>query len=61
MGVDIFAAGCMVFWVVSNGIHPFDNNPFHVVQGHYQKHVLREKPEVSLLSFMTNFFIIQAS
>lgn len=47
MAVDLFSAGCMIFWVVSDGSHPFDNNPFNVVQGHYQKHILHGKPEVN--------------
>ena len=49
MAVDLFSAGCMIFWVASDGLHPFDNNPFNVVQGHYQKHVLCGKPEVTFL------------
>ena len=48
MAVDLFSAGCMIFWVVSNGYHPFDNNPFNVVQGHYRKHILEGNPEVDL-------------
>ena len=47
MAVDFFSAGCMIFWVVSNGVHPFGNNPFNVVQGHYQAGVIAGNPEVS--------------
>merc|ERR1711871_481572 len=55
MAVDLFSAGCMIFWVASDGLHPFDNNPFNVVQGHYQKHVLCGKPELlDLIGWMVS-------
>ena len=47
MAVDLFSAGCMIFWVVANGLHPFGNNPFNVVQGYYQAAGVEKNAEIS--------------
>jgi serine/threonine-protein kinase/endoribonuclease IRE1 len=47
MAVDVFSAGCMIFWVTSNGIHPFGNNPFNVVKGLYQSSAVSRNAEIS--------------
>lgn len=47
MAVDMFSAGCMIFWVATNGQHPFNNNPFNVVQGLYQASAISENAEIS--------------
>ena len=45
IAVDMFSAGCMIYWVLANGKHPFNNNPFNVVRGHYDGRVLSSSPE----------------
>jgi serine/threonine protein kinase len=45
MAVDMFSAGCVIFWVLTDGHHPFKNNPFRVVQGNYDGSMLLKSPE----------------
>ena len=43
--VDLFSTGCVIFWILSDGVHPFNNNPFRVVQGNYDGSALMHLPE----------------
>jgi len=36
MAVDVFSLGCVIFFILSDGLHPFDNNAFNVVAGDYR-------------------------
>ena len=33
MAVDVFSLGCVVFFILIDGQHPFDHNAFNVVAG----------------------------
>ena len=35
----------MIYWVLTDGIHPFDNNAFNVVQGSYDGRYIIDEPE----------------
>lgn len=45
MAVDIFSAGCVIFLVLTDGRHPFNFNPYHIVRDIFDGSPLRDRPE----------------